>query len=92
MKYVHSAAHDNFDVGIYFEANGHGTVLFSPKYYECLNRCRDLFRRSKIVSSNAQRAEIALKRLEILPVLINQAVGDALSDLVRYQYNLRILS
>ncbi len=23
-----------FDIGIYFEANGHGTVLFSPKYHQ----------------------------------------------------------
>lgn len=29
MKHLHPAAHA-FDVGIYFEANGHGTVLFKP--------------------------------------------------------------
>lgn len=28
VKYLHEAAH-HFDVGVYFEANGHGTVLFS---------------------------------------------------------------
>lgn len=26
MKYVHKKAHE-FDIGIYFEANGHGTVM-----------------------------------------------------------------
>jgi hypothetical protein len=31
VKYLHEAAH-NFDVGIYFEANGHGTVVFSPAF------------------------------------------------------------
>lgn len=31
MKYLHHAAQE-FDIGIYFEANGHGTVLFSDKY------------------------------------------------------------
>ena len=31
MKYLHEAAH-HFDVGIYFEANGHGTVLFSTAF------------------------------------------------------------
>lgn len=29
VKHLHEAAHA-FDVGIYFEANGHGTVLFKP--------------------------------------------------------------
>lgn len=28
VKYLHEAAH-HFDVGVYFEANGHGTVVFS---------------------------------------------------------------
>ena len=34
VKFVHAAAHHHFDVGVYFEANGHGTVLFSPKFYD----------------------------------------------------------
>lgn len=28
MKYLHHRA-TQFDIGVYFEANGHGTVLFS---------------------------------------------------------------
>jgi phosphoacetylglucosamine mutase len=28
VKYVHEAAHHHFDIGVDFEANGHGTVLF----------------------------------------------------------------
>lgn len=30
VKYLHHAAVE-FDVGVYFEANGHGTVLFSSR-------------------------------------------------------------
>ena len=30
VKHLHHAA-EEFDVGVYFEANGHGTVLFSPR-------------------------------------------------------------
>lgn len=30
VKHLHHAA-EEFDVGVYFEANGHGTVLFSEK-------------------------------------------------------------
>lgn len=29
VKYLHHRALD-FDIGVYFEANGHGTVIFSP--------------------------------------------------------------
>lgn len=31
VKYLHKEA-ATFDVGIYFEANGHGTILFSEKF------------------------------------------------------------
>lgn len=35
VKFLHHAA-ERFDVGIYFEANGHGTVLFAPSLVERL--------------------------------------------------------
>lgn len=31
VKYLHHAALD-FDIGVYFEANGHGTVVFSERF------------------------------------------------------------
>ena len=37
VKHLHKAA-EQFDVGIYFEANGHGTVLFSPRLVEALQQ------------------------------------------------------
>ena len=37
VKYLHHRALD-FDVGIYFEANGHGTVIFSPTATECIRQ------------------------------------------------------
>ena len=77
MKYVHSAAHDNFDVGTYFEANGHGTVLFGPKYYEMIARAEQCL----LSTCGRNRATIAWQRLRVLPRLVNQAVGDAISDL-----------
>jgi phosphoacetylglucosamine mutase len=33
VKHLHHAALE-FDIGIYFEANGHGTVLFSERYHQ----------------------------------------------------------
>ena len=37
VKYLHEAAHQ-FDLGIYWEANGHGTVLFSDKLVSTLEK------------------------------------------------------
>lgn len=71
VKHVHNAAHHNFDIGVYFEANGHGTVLFGDNFYEFLAE-----------ADTVVRGNIALQRLQLLPALVNQAVGDAISDLL----------
>ena len=39
VKYLHEEA-DKFDIGIYFEANGHGTVLFSDSLLDRLHEVR----------------------------------------------------
>ncbi|ORY34947.1 phosphoacetylglucosamine mutase [Naematelia encephala] len=71
VKHLHHAA-QLFDIGVYFEANGHGTVLFSPS---CLTTLRE-FQPDSPESANA------IKQLIALSELINQAVGDALSDML----------
>lgn len=73
VKHLHAAAH-SFDIGIYFEANGHGTVLFQE---EALVKLR-----------GAQSAPADL--LLSLARLSNQLVGDALADLLLVQAMLRI--
>ncbi|KAI9808945.1 MAG: Phosphoacetylglucosamine Mutase [Pycnora praestabilis] len=71
VKHLHHAA-TKFDVGVYFEANGHGTVIFSPSALKTLE--------SHEPQSPAQSS--ALETLRALTQLINQTVGDALSDLL----------
>ncbi|OJD17732.1 hypothetical protein AJ78_02198 [Emergomyces pasteurianus Ep9510] len=71
VKHLHHAAM-RFDVGVYFEANGHGTVTFSEHALKTI--------RSTEPQSPAQ--QYALESLIALTDLINQAVGDALSDLL----------
>ena len=71
VKYLHHAA-TKFDVGVYFEANGHGTILFSDLALKRINKYEP--------QSPAQSA--ALDTLKALTALINQAVGDALSDML----------
>ncbi|TFY82647.1 hypothetical protein EWM64_g1364 [Hericium alpestre] len=71
VKHLHHAA-EHFPVGVYFEANGHGTVLFSPETQEKLE--------SHEPSTPAQST--ALNHLLSLTQLINQTVGDAISDML----------
>jgi phosphoacetylglucosamine mutase len=71
VKHLHHAA-ERFDIGVYFEANGHGTVLFSPSFISLLSTHQ--------AKTPAQAT--ALSHLRNLTLLINQTVGDALSDLL----------
>lgn len=71
MKHLHHAA-EHYAIGVYFEANGHGTVLFSPSAVAALEERRP--------STPAQQT--ALNHLKNLIDLINQTVGDALSDML----------
>jgi phosphoacetylglucosamine mutase len=76
VKHVHKVAHEEFDIGVYFESNGHGTILFGHVFYEFLEQTRET------ACKNRGEAALAWKRLSLLPSLVNQAVGDAISDLL----------
>lgn len=83
VKYVHAEARSNFDVGIYFEANGHGTILFGDAYYAFLSAAEPRLREGDRSRARSRtRASTAHRRLMLLPSLVNQAVGDALCDLL----------
>ncbi|MCH0628956.1 hypothetical protein JNB11_03135 [Kocuria palustris] len=71
VKHLHHAA-ENFDIGIYFEANGHGTVCFSKKAQDAI----DAYKPEGEVDGRAATI------LKALSNLINQTVGDAISDLL----------
>jgi phosphoacetylglucosamine mutase len=71
VKHLHHAA-EHYDIGVYFEANGHGTVLFSQTSQGKLATYEP--------STPAQST--ALTHLVSLTELINQTVGDALSDML----------
>ncbi|PPQ82054.1 hypothetical protein CVT25_014595 [Psilocybe cyanescens] len=71
VKHLHHAA-EHYNIGVYFEANGHGTVIFSQETQEKLAKYEP--------STPAQST--ALNHLINLTQLINQTVGDALSDML----------
>ncbi|KAJ8270540.1 hypothetical protein GJAV_G00116110 [Gymnothorax javanicus] len=74
VKHLHHAAQD-FDIGVYFEANGHGTVLFSQAAQE---RIQQLSADPNI--NDEKKSAAAL--LENTVNIINQTVGDAISDML----------
>ena len=74
VKHLHHKAAE-FDIGIYFESNGHGTVLFSARAMESFKMAVE---DQRLASTARQAAE----QLLALTSLINQAVGDSISDLL----------
>lgn len=73
VKHLHHEA-ENFDVGIYFEANGHGTVIFSEDAEKRIFDFKD--------TSGSSEETKAIQILQNFTKLINQTVGDAISDLL----------
>ena len=65
VKHLHHKALD-FDIGVYFEANGHGTVLYSPAAQTMIKAA----------------AGPAAEKLKLFMDMTNQCVGDALSDML----------
>ncbi|CAF1589008.1 unnamed protein product [Rotaria magnacalcarata] len=83
-NYLYDKALD-YDIGIYFEANGHGTVLFSD----------DLKMKVKAASLNQQRTQeqrLAANQIGAFINLINETVGDAIADLLATEVILFILN
>jgi len=62
VKHLHHEAL-KFDIGVYFEANGHGTVVFSDRAVDIIK-------------------EKGGAKLSTLLDVINQTVGDAISDML----------
>lgn len=74
VKHLHEEASE-FDVGIYFEANGHGTVVFSSHFDSIMRR--------------HPHKNVALRRLALFSRVINETVGDAFADLLAVEIILR---
>ncbi|XP_052250304.1 phosphoacetylglucosamine mutase-like [Dreissena polymorpha] len=74
VKHLHHRA-QQFEIGVYFEANGHGTVLFSDIAERRVNEALKN-------SSLSPESRAAVEQLRLVIDLINQTVGDALSDML----------
>ncbi|CAD5209269.1 unnamed protein product [Bursaphelenchus xylophilus] len=78
VQNLHTEA-TKFDVGIYFEANGHGTVFFSSRFKSFLCELRE------VEPQNAY-----LGRLLAFTEIINDVVGDGIADLLAVEVILRL--
>lgn len=67
-----------YDIGIYWEPNGHGTVLFSPNALETLQAAYD---RADVETYGAAN-KASLDALLAISRLANQAIGDGVADLL----------
>ncbi|XP_034255073.1 phosphoacetylglucosamine mutase isoform X2 [Thrips palmi] len=74
VKHLHHKAQE-FDIGIYFEANGHGTVLFSKKAKVLIKALRE----DKRLAGGKRSA--ARKMLTFID-MVNETTGDAIADLL----------
>ncbi|CAH0554621.1 unnamed protein product [Brassicogethes aeneus] len=74
VKHLHHKALD-YDIGVYFEANGHGTVVFSKNAKQSLKNEAQSNRKS------AEEKRAIAKLLDLIDV-VNEAVGDAISDML----------
>ena len=78
VKYVHHKAL-SYDIGIYFESNGHGTVIFKRKALE-------EWAKSKGALDSAE-----FKLLMLYLDIFNAAIGDAMTDLLAAEVALQFL-
>nr|XP_002119184.1 phosphoacetylglucosamine mutase [Ciona intestinalis] len=74
VKHLHKVA-TAFDIGVYFEANGHGTVTVKD---DCLNKIRS----AATSEEKLQEQKLAANKLTAFLDVVNQTVGDAMSDLL----------
>ncbi|GAB6022015.1 Phosphoglucomutase-3 [Chamberlinius hualienensis] len=74
VKYLHHEA-EKFHIGIYFEANGHGTVMFNDETKEKIRSCL-----SDETKNQTQKdaAQLLINFID----LVNETVGDAISDML----------
>ncbi|XP_047539705.1 phosphoacetylglucosamine mutase [Vanessa atalanta] len=79
VKHLHHAAL-SYDIGIYFEANGHGTVVYSKEAKNVVRKIAE--------EGEAEQRKAAQLLLNFIDVT-NETVGDAISDLFLVESVLR---
>ncbi|XP_066151550.1 phosphoacetylglucosamine mutase isoform X2 [Euwallacea fornicatus] len=74
VKWLHHKALE-YDIGVYFEANGHGTVIFKP---EAKDKIRNAYQTNNLTP---EQKDATLRLISLIDI-INETVGDAISDML----------
>jgi len=99
VKYLHHAALD-FDVGIYFESNGHGNLIYKQSKMEILLEsinCLETIKSSlpdnlsEDIAHSFKSLENELKILSLWLSLANQGTGDAICNYLMVEASLAYL-
>lgn len=83
VKHLHHQAQD-YDVGVYFEANGHGTILFS-------DNLKSKVRAAVEDPERTPEQRLAANQIRAFINIINETVGDAIADLLATEVILSLL-
>jgi len=86
VKYLHRAA-ENFDIGVYFESNGHGTVVYNHDKIHTLEEAvqiADVYRKGNS-DERALKLYQYLRLLYLFLIEANQGVGDAISNFLQIE-------
>lgn len=78
VKHLHPKA-KRYDIGVYFEANGHGTVLFADEALRRIHNKLALMSDGLVYSAIEQRA---CRRLWAMSQILSQCIGDGLADMM----------
>ncbi|XP_050535515.1 phosphoacetylglucosamine mutase isoform X2 [Daktulosphaira vitifoliae] len=73
VKYLHHTAKD-YDIGVYFEANGHGTLVFKESV--------GILIREELLKQKNEEKLLVLNKLKWIMDMTNETVGDAYSDML----------
>jgi phosphoacetylglucosamine mutase len=87
VKHLHHKAHELYDIGVYFEANGHGTILFSDSFVEQVRAATSAL----TAETRVLKAGIAVQRLNATVDLVNQFIGDSISDMLLSLASLQLM-
>lgn len=79
VKHLHAAALQ-FDIGVYFEANGHGSITFSSEFHDTVASMLTSHQQGNELLAAAQLA--ALQQLQSIEQVTNPAIGDAMSGML----------
>lgn len=83
VKFVHAKAKE-YDIGIYFEANGHGTIIYKHSVVELLEKA--------IASAKSEQAKLIAQDFKNYLVAQNDINGDAISNVLLILSSFEILN